>query len=30
MPTTYSNTLAAYAVGRRVNMEAWKEVVRFV
>ncbi len=28
MPITYSNTLAAYAVGRRVNMEEWNEITR--
>lgn len=28
MPITYSNTLAAYAVGRRVNMEEWNAITR--
>ncbi|NNU66541.1 hypothetical protein G9X67_14780 [Rhizobium sp. WYCCWR 11152] len=28
MPISYSNTLAAYAVGRRVNMEEWNTVTR--
>lgn len=28
MPISYSNTLAAYAVGRRVNMEEWNTITR--
>ena len=28
MPITYSNTLTAYAVGRRVNMEEWNAITR--
>lgn len=28
MPITYSNILAAYAVGRRVNMEEWNAITR--
>lgn len=28
MPITYSNSLAAYAVGRRVNMEEWNSITR--
>ncbi|TBY84567.1 hypothetical protein E0H40_29895 [Rhizobium leguminosarum bv. viciae] len=28
MPISYSNTLTAYAVGRRVNMEEWNTITR--
>ncbi len=30
MPITYSNTLTAYAVGRRVNMEEWNTITQTV
>lgn len=28
MPISYKNTMAAYAVGRRVNMEEWNAITR--
>ncbi len=30
MPITYSNSLTAYAVGRRVNMEEWNTITQTV